>query len=90
MQKIISFIIYCAVALVVKSSSIDSLITDFDARGRYQDANAFFEQIYRGGLLTEPLKVTASTPVDSVRQQRWYWAAEYYYATANYENRPCH
>ncbi len=85
MRKILSFCIYCIVALTVESASLDSLIAAFDAKGRYQDANAFFEQIYRGGLLSEPLKVSANTPADSVRQQLWYWAAEYYYAIADYE-----
>ena len=85
MRKITFFIVYCLLALAAKSATLDSLVAEFDAKGKYETANTFFAQIHRSGLLSTPLQVTAKTPTDTVRQQFWYWAAEYYYAVADYE-----
>lgn len=85
MRKITFFIVYCLSALAAVSAPLDSLIVNFDTKGKYETANSFFEQIYHNGLLSAPLRVTANTPIDTVRQQFWYWAAEYYYSVADYE-----
>lgn len=85
MRKILSIILCCAVVLATRSASVDSLVADFNKTGKLETANAFFDAVYRGGLLTEPLRFTADTPIDSVRQQLWYWAAEYYYDQADYD-----
>lgn len=63
----------------------DSLITEFDRTGNYETANRFFDRIYRSGLLPTPQHMTKLTPKDSLRQQVWYWAGEYFYSVNNYE-----
>lgn len=71
-----------------QTETADSLLRLFDAQqaaGRQSDvqqsvqiANRLFA-IFEAEELTPPnLRMTAKTPADTVRQQVWYWAAEYY------------
>ena len=64
---------------------MDSLVADFDKSPKPETANKFLKALHKGGLLDEETVFTAATPTDTLRQQMWYWAAEYYYAAQNYE-----
>ena len=48
-------------------------------------ANRFMKILEKDELLEEPFSFGADTPADSLRQQVWYWAAEWYYERQQYE-----
>ena len=48
-------------------------------------ANAFFNQLTAESYMDEPIRFTPATPEDSIDLYVWYWAAEYLYAQARYE-----
>lgn len=49
------------------------------------EANAFFDTLFARQIIDAPITYTALTPIDTLRQQVWYWAAEYYYDQQQYE-----
>lgn len=63
---------------------VEPLLRDFDARPSVKAANVFFGQLLKEELLDEPLLMAEKTPLDTLRQQVWYWAAEYYYDRQDY------
>ena len=65
----------------------DSLLTLFDRAsggGNYQSANAFFALLDREGLTDSLVTFPASTPKQTLQQQVWYWAAEFFYDKQDY------
>ena len=56
----------------------------FDAQPSASAANAIFAVLQRQGLTEKLIKFTAATPVDTLRQQVWYWMAEHYYDRQDY------
>ncbi len=64
---------------------VDSLLTVFDRQRSVQTANRLFNIFNDEELSDEQLHATANTHPDTLKQQVWYWAAEYYLAHQNYE-----
>ena len=67
-------------------SSTIALIERFSGSGASVElANRFMRILEQEELLDEPFRFDADTPVDSLRQQVWYWSAEWYYARQDYD-----
>lgn len=62
-----------------------ALLQAFDQSLTIKDANAFFAQLDKEGFTDSKIQMSDTTPVDTLRQQVWYWAAEYYYDQQNYD-----
>lgn len=62
-----------------------ALLQAFDQSLTVKDANAFFAQLDKEGFTDSKIQMSDTTPVDTLRQQVWYWAAEYYYDQQNYD-----
>lgn len=52
---------------------------------RTDAANHLMTLFLQEELLDNPLTFSASTPTDSLNQQVWYWASEYFYAYQDYQ-----
>lgn len=52
---------------------------------RTDAANNLMALFLQEELLDEPLNFPAATPADSLNQQVWYWASEYFYAHQDYQ-----
>lgn len=50
----------------------------------FESANAFFALLAREGLTDSLVTFSASTPNQTLQQQVWYWAAEFYYDKQEY------
>ena len=66
--------------LAVSAGQVDELLAQFDKSPSASVANRYFALLQQQGITEEPVNIAASAPVDTLRQQVWYWAAEYYYA----------
>lgn len=68
-----------------KPSPVVSLLDDFNQSPSANKANAFFSALLKEELLEEPLAFTQQTHRDTLNQQVWYWAAEYFYDQQQYQ-----
>ena len=48
-------------------------------------ANRFFEELLAQNFIDDPIRFDDTTPADTLREQVWYWAAEYFYDQQRYE-----
>ncbi len=64
---------------------IDHSIAAFDQNQLVSNANAVFDLLNKEQFTEEPIHFSSSAPLDSVRQQVWYWAAEWYYDKNQYD-----
>lgn len=75
-----------AVQLSSKDSSTVALIEKFSGNeASVKLANRFMETVWQEELLDKPCRFGPDTPADSLRQQVWYWSAEWYYARQVYD-----
>ena len=84
MRKIaILLILLCTVA---KAQQVESLLQKFDQQANVANANLFFDELKKQDFLDEPIVFAKETPVDSLQQQVWYWAAEWLYDRQQYKS----
>jgi len=50
-----------------------------------QLANQFFDELHAQQFIDEPCRFGSATPVDTLREQVWYWAAEFFYDNQQYD-----
>lgn len=65
---------------------VEQIISAFDSSQDLATANKFFDQLGKEDFLDEPIAFAANTPIDSVRQQVWYWSAEWFYDRQGYKD----
>ena len=73
----------------LNTDSVNILLKEYDAavrKGKPAIANSFFNRLAAEGYVDEPIRFNSSTPEDSINLYVWYWAAEYLYARARYED----
>lgn len=66
------------------ADDLSERLSAFDAQPSATAANAIFAVLQRQGLTEKPIRFTNATPVDTLRQQVWYWMAEHYYDAQDY------
>ena len=62
-----------------------ALLKAFDKSSTIKDANAFFAQLDKEGFTDSKIVLSETMPTDTLRQQVWYWAAEYCYDQQDYD-----
>ena len=72
------------VATTAGAQNIVQQLRAFDGQADVTAANQFFAELQKADFLDEPIVFSASVPVDSLRQQVWYWAAEWFYEQQDY------
>ena len=83
--KYIFFILLATCALAMSATNIDELIKNFDNNQNVANANNFFKELDKEQFTDELLSFKPGTNVDTLRQQVWYWAAEWYYDQQQYK-----
>lgn len=74
-----------AYASSLLSANVDQLIKNFDASQNVATANAFFKELDNEKFTDELLHFKSNAHPDTLRQQVWYWAAEWYYDQQQFE-----
>lgn len=70
---------------LMRAASVDALLQAFDTHNTVPAANAFFQQLDREQFTETPIHFAAGTHADTLRQQVWYWAAEWLYDQQQYD-----
>ncbi len=66
-------------------ATVASLLGLFDQKQDANTANQFFAQLDKEQFTDSKIQFAEDTPKDSLRQQVWYWAAEWLYDQQKYE-----
>ncbi len=72
-------------SMVVLGANVDNLLKKFDKSQDVASANAFFKELDKEEFTDEQMTFKAGVSVDTLRQQVWYWAAEWYYDQQQFE-----
>lgn len=86
--KVLLVLLFLGLAMVTsaKDAEVDVLISHFTNGGqKFGYANKIFDFLDKEEFTDERIQFTAKTPVDSLKQQVWYWAAEWYYDQQEYQ-----
>ena len=65
-------------------NNVDKLLERFGDTSDVEVANRLFVEFLHADVVEQPTTFTQQTPPDTLREQVWYWAAEYYYAMQQY------
>lgn len=71
-------LLFIPVSGVAQTEKADSLLKLFDSNHSVKVANQLFDLFDAEELTDSHIQMTEKTPADTLRQQVWYWAAEYY------------
>lgn len=82
--RLLFIVILLCIAGGASADDADRLIADFDRKADVASANKFFEFLDRREFTDSKIVFPSAVPADSLRQQTWYWAAEWYYDCQNY------
>ncbi|MBQ9678240.1 MAG: tetratricopeptide repeat protein [Prevotella sp.] len=66
-------------------AGVATLLSQFDSKQDVATANQFFQQLDQEEFTDGRIQFRKDTPQDSLRQQVWYWAAEWLYDQQQYE-----
>jgi AraC-like DNA-binding protein len=64
---------------------LERLLKVFDEQQTAEVANEFLDSLKGRAFFEIPIRFTGEHAKDTVRQQVWYWAAEYYYDRQHYD-----
>ena len=67
------------------SADVDKALETFDEQPDVATATGFFDELLKEEFIDEQVRFPIGTPPDSLRQQVWYWAAEWFYDKQQYE-----
>ena len=87
-----AFLLVCfLMSLSVGAAEVDThrqfntLLQQFEKTEKAQDANRLFELLNNLEFTDSLMRFDGNVPTDSLRQQVWYWAAEYLYDQQEYQ-----
>lgn len=69
----------------MSAGTVEDRLAVFDKDMSVANANAFFDALNAEQFTDEAILFKSGTPEDSLRQQVWYWAAEWLYDQQQYE-----
>lgn len=61
------------------------MLEQFNQQHNATTANRFFDELLKAEFIDEKVAFNNETPTDSMRQQVWYWAAEWLYDQQQYD-----
>ena len=72
-------------AVGMMAQDVEKALEAFDKQASAANANRFFAELLKADFIDEMGDFGADTPVDSLQQQVWFWAAEWLYDQQQYE-----
>ena len=75
---IITLLLVCC-GLAQAQDQVQSQLEQFDKKPSATTANGFFDLLLKAEFIDEKVVFANATPIDSMQQQVWYWAAEWLY-----------
>lgn len=74
----------CPVTALAQQHSIEKALDDYNRAPSVETANRFFALLDQEEFTEEKIRFLTHVPPDSVRQQVWYWASEWFYDKQDY------
>ena len=74
----------CPVTALAQQHNIEKALDDYNHAPSAETANRFFSLLDQEEFTEEKIRFSTHVPPDSVRQQVWYWAAEWFYDKQDY------
>ena len=74
----------CPVTALAQQHSIEKTLDDYNRAPSVETANRFFALLDQEEFTEEKIRFSTHVPPDSVRQQVWYWASEWFYDKQDY------
>lgn len=84
-RNLLAFIALFVLHVTVSAQEVDVLLHTFDVAPSVHAANRFFETLDKMEFTDEPIRFAPGTSLDSLRQQVWYWAAEWFFFKQDYK-----
>lgn len=82
----LSVLLMCLTASInTTAQSVEQTLKQFDSKADADTANQFFAELLKAEFIDEKVTFAGSASADSMRQQVWYWAAEWMYDRQQYE-----
>ena len=74
----------CPVTALAQQHAIKKALDDYNRAPSAETANRFFSLLDKEEFTEEKIHFSTQVPADSVRQQVWYWASEWFYDKQDY------
>ena len=74
----------CPVTALAQQHAIEKALDDYNRAPSAETANRFFAFLDQEEFTEEKIRFSTQVPSDSVRQQVWYWASEWFYDKQDY------
>ncbi len=74
----------CPITALAQQHAIEKALDDYNHAPSVGTANRFFSLLDQEGFTEEKIRFSPQVPADSVRQQVWYWASEWFYDKQDY------
>ena len=78
-------ILFFSTSAKADDTPAEQALAQFNESRSAQTANRFLEQMLKEELIEKPIRFAGNTPLDTIQQQVWYWAGEYFYAQQRYD-----
>ena len=78
------FVMVCCLSYA-DDQRLEQTLKVFDEKVDVATANDFLDQLMQEGFFDDPIQFSPKERIDTVKQQVWYWAAEWYYDRAEYQ-----
>lgn len=83
-RRMVVALLTLIICVSTPAQDILKLLNQFDNDSEVVVANQFFDELLKDEFIDENVSFAEGTPVDSLQQQVWYWAAEWYYDQQQY------
>lgn len=74
----------CPFTILAQQDAVDKALNEYNSTLTVNAANRFFALLDQEQFTEGKIQFAPGVPADSVRQQVWYWAAEWFYDKQNY------
>ncbi|MBO4893192.1 MAG: tetratricopeptide repeat protein [Prevotella sp.] len=85
MKRLIVWLFVSVSVVGAWAQDVESALAKFDKQPVAATANAFFDALLKEEFIDEKTTFPASATADSLRQQVWFWAAEWLYDQGKYK-----
>jgi AraC-like DNA-binding protein len=81
---LVTLLAICPIASLAQSDAVEKALEQYNRALTADAANQFFALLDREQFTEEKIQFSPQVPADSVRQQVWYWASEWFYDQQDY------
>ena len=82
---ILCLLLSCCCWMANAQDRVVPILEQFNKKPDATMANRFFDELQKAEFTDEKITFANNTPADSLQQQVWYWAAEWFYDQQQYE-----